>query len=186
LPEAEREVRIAVEQTTANDVRTRATLADILIQLGKTEEAGKIVDDALAREPNHVDARRSKGRLLVAMGRTAEGIGWLEKAAGGSDAEPWIEIARLRLEAGDAAGALAAAQQAVSRNRGHPWALAMEGHALVASGRREEGVAVLRRALAAGPRRPEVWRTLSRAFESAHETALAAQCRRQAEAFSRF
>src|SRR5262249_54871789 len=130
LPEAERQLRIAVGQTTEEDVGTRMALADTLVDLGETKEAASLIDAALRRDPGHVDAIRSKGRLLVATGQGAEGFPLLEKAASGADPEPWIEIARFRLEAKDPKAGLAAADEAVSRNPAHPWALAEKGQAL--------------------------------------------------------
>jgi len=181
LPEAERQLRIAVGQTTEDDVRTRIALADVLLDSGRTDEAATIIDAALRKDPGHVDAIRSKGRLLVTTGQGEAGFALLEKAARGSDPEPWIEIARFHLEAGDAKGSLAAAEQAVTRNPAHPWALAEKGQALVALGRREEGLAWLQRALAAGPRRPEVWRSLAKGFASAGDPREAERCRLRAQ-----
>jgi arylsulfatase A-like enzyme/tetratricopeptide (TPR) repeat protein len=179
LAESEQQLRMASEQSPG-DVRTRASLADTLILEGRLDEANVILDAAVAREPHHLDVRRSQGRLRVAQGRAAEGLALLEGAAAGADPEPWIEIARVRLAQEDAPGALAAAEQAVSLNPAHPWALAVRGQALVRSGRRDEGVAALRRALAAGPRRPEVWRSLCDGFAAAGEGGAAAACRRAA------
>lgn len=184
LPEAERQLRIAVGQTTEGDVGTRMALADTIVDLGQTAEAAAIIDTALKGDPGHLDAIRSKGRLLVATGHGSEGLALLEQAARGGDPEPWIEIARFRLEARDPKGGLAAADEAVSRNPAHPWALAEKGQALIALGRREEGLAWLQRALAASPRRPEVWRALAKAFESAGDTTAAERCRRQAKVIS--
>jgi arylsulfatase A-like enzyme/Tfp pilus assembly protein PilF len=185
LEESERTLRIAVEQTTADDVRTPASLAETLIARGKLQEADTIVQAAQAREPNHLDVLRARGLLLVAQHRSAEGVPYLERAAEGRDPEPWIEIAQVRLDQGEPAAALAAARQALTRNPGHPWALAVEGHALVLSGRKPEGLDVLRRALQLQPRRPEVWRALARAFQSAGERDAAARCLEQAEQIAR-
>jgi arylsulfatase A-like enzyme/Tfp pilus assembly protein PilF len=181
--EAERQLRIAAEQTTGDDVRTRAALADTLLLRNKTDEARKLIDAALAQDPHHEDVLRSKGRLLVATGNASEGLGLLEQQAG-DDPEAWIEIARVRLSAGDAAGSLSAADRAVTANSGHPWALAVRGQALIAAGRRNEGLESLNRALRAGPRRPEVWNTLAQAFDAAGEKSPAAQCRREMQAIA--
>src|SRR5262245_56955377 len=83
LEESEKQLRIAVEQTTADDVRTPASLAETLIALGKLEEAETVVSAAQQREPNHVDVLRARGLLLVAQRRAAEGIPYLERAAEG-------------------------------------------------------------------------------------------------------
>jgi arylsulfatase A-like enzyme/Tfp pilus assembly protein PilF len=178
LPESEQQLRIAAEQSPG-DVRTRASLADTLILEGKLPEAESILKDAHDREPRHLDVRRSQGRLLVAQGRVPEGLALLEGAAEGADPEPWIEIAQVRVASGDAAGALAASEQALSRNPAHPWALAVRGHALVLAGRRDEGS---RRCgvLAAGPRRPEVWRSRVRRLRRGRRGRRLAACRRAA------
>lgn len=185
LPESEKHLRIAAEQTGAADVRTRASLAETLIAAGKKDEAEALLAAALAREANHVDVLRALGRLRVAQGRPQEGIPYLEKGASGRDPEPWIEIARVRIQLGEAAPALEAARQALSRSPAHPWALAVEGHALMLSGRRTEALETLERALAAGPRRPEVWLSLAQAFETAGASDAAARCRREAQAVLR-
>jgi predicted Zn-dependent protease len=96
--------------------------------------------------------------------------------------QPWIELAQAHLRAKQANEAAAAASRALERNPGHPWALAVSGEALLAQGRRTEGLQSLERALAAQPRRPEVWLTLARAFDAAGVPAKAAWCRRQGEA----
>jgi predicted Zn-dependent protease len=111
-----------------------------------------------------------------------DALPYLEKAAATPDPEPFIELARAYLAAGDAAKAEAAAGEALRRNPGHPWAMAVLGGALVRSGQRAAGMAYLERAFALGPRRPLVWDTLAEGFEAAHETARAASCRRRAEA----
>jgi predicted Zn-dependent protease len=120
----------------------------------------------------------------VSTGKAREGFALLEQAARDGDAEQWIEIARFRLEAKDPRAGLAAADEAVSRNPAHPWALAEKGETLIALGRREEGLSWLRKALAAGPRRPEVWLTLARAYETGGDAAAAEECRRRARAIS--
>src|SRR5262249_2488845 len=94
LPEAERQLRIAAEQTTEDDVGTRMVLADILLDSGHTGEAATIIEGALRKGPGHVDPIRATGRLLVATGQGEAGFQLLEQAARGSDPEPWIEIAR--------------------------------------------------------------------------------------------
>jgi len=185
LEESEKHLRIAVEQTTADDVRTPASLAETLVARGSLEEAETILQAAQTREPNHLDVLRVRGLLLVAQRRAAEGVPYLERAAAGRDPEPWIEIAQVQLDQGEPAAALAAARQALARNPGHPWALAIEGHALVLSGRKPEGLSALKRALQLQPRRPEVWRALARAFQSAGEQDLAARCREQADQIAR-
>jgi predicted Zn-dependent protease len=181
LDESERELRIALGQTTPDDHRTRIGLAETLSARGRTDEAAKLLGEVLARAPGHVEALAAQGRLLVAQQRAAEAVPYFEKAAvSGVNPEPWVDLARVHVSLGDAAGARHAAGQALRLSPQHPWALAMEGHALILEGRRAEGVAVLQRAVAARPRRPEAWLSLARAYEAAGDRARAQACRREA------
>jgi arylsulfatase A-like enzyme/Tfp pilus assembly protein PilF len=185
LEDSERQLRMAVEQTTPDDARTRVNLAETLIALGKLDEAGALIQAALAKEPLHTEAQGSMGRLLVARGQPREAVAHLEKAAKGREAEPWIELAGVYIMLGEGGPARQAAGEALARSPRHPWALAVEGHALVLEGRRGEGLAVLRRALNLRPRRPDVWMTLARAFEAAGDATTAAHCRREASVQTR-
>jgi predicted Zn-dependent protease len=117
------------------------------------------------------------GRILVARGRLQDAIPHLERAAEGRDMEPLIELAQVYLSLGRPDKAQETANRALGHSPGHPWALSLAGHALVLEGRREEGLALLRRALAIGPRRADVWRSLAQAFEAAGDARSAARCR---------
>jgi predicted Zn-dependent protease len=185
LDESERQLRIAVEQTTPDDDRTRIGLAETLTARGDTDEAGRIVEAVLARAPNDFAALAAKGRLLVAKGQPGEAVSFLERAGGGQEVEPWVELGELYLRQGQPAKAREVAERALSRAPGHPWALAVEGHALILEHRREEGLAALRSALARRPRRPEGWLSLAAAFDSGGRSREAETCRQQADAARR-
>ncbi|HVR71128.1 MAG TPA: sulfatase-like hydrolase/transferase [Vicinamibacteria bacterium] len=183
LRESERQLRIALEHTTDDDVRTRVALAETLTELGRTEEARSLLDPVLEREPRHSEALLASGRLLVAEDRAREAIAPLERAAkAGRDPQRWVELARVHLSLGDPRGAQSAAARALQLNPVHPWALAVKGHALILEGRKEPGMAALHEALARRPRRAEAWLSLAAGFEAAGETAAAARCRREARA----
>jgi arylsulfatase A-like enzyme/Tfp pilus assembly protein PilF len=181
--ESERELRIALEQTTDDDTRTRANLAATLIDTGKTSEAESIIDAVLRREPNNPEAHAVKGELLLATGRAGEALPHFERAAGTNDPESLIALARASLAAGALVKARQAATTAVRQNPGHPWAMAVLGHVLASSGQRREALGYLRRAFENRPRRPAVWKSLAEGFDAAGETRLAAVCRREAAAF---
>ena len=121
-----------------------------------------------------------KGRLLAAQGRIKDALPYFEKATAGSDPEPFIELGRAYLAAGDVAKARDAASEALRRSPGHPWAMALLGGVLVREGQRTAGLEYLERALAIGPRRPVVWETLADGFDAAHDAARAEECRRPA------
>jgi choline-sulfatase len=181
LEESERELKIAVEQTTSADLRTRINLAETLIASGKLKEAEELLTRVLSQAPHSALALGAKGRLLLAEGRGPEAVTSLRQACVGTAVDPWIELASAQLSLGDVAGARESAGRALALDPRHTWALAVSGHVLVLEGRRAEGLRVLREALAAGPRQPRVWRSLGQAFAAAGDTDAAARCRRAAE-----
>ncbi len=174
LADAEKQLRLAVEQTTQDDARTRISLAETLIGLKKLEEAAGLLKAILDKSPAHVEALAAQGHLLVAQGKASE-----------ADPEPWVELARVYLGLGDAGEALESGREALARSPGHPWALAVTGHALILEGKREEGLSALKQARAAQPRRPEAWLSLAAAFEAAGDSSQAAECRRNASAIAK-
>jgi len=160
-------------------------LADTLIARANIEEARRILDDVLAREPDHEKARGAMGRLLLARGHAREALPYLESASRGRDVDPLLDLAAAYLMAADPARAAEAAAHALERNPGHPRALGLLGHALVLQGQRSEALTLLERALAIGPRRAEVWQALAAAFEAAGEAKTAARCRRESARLGR-
>ena len=178
LEESENELRLAVEQTDADDLRTRASLVATLVLRGKTEEAGRLVADLTAKDPRSLDVLHARGRWLIALGRVEEAGSVLTEAAKGPDTDPLVELAVAWLDKGDAARAQAAAEAALERVPGQPWAQAVLGQALVRQGRRDDGLAVLRRAVAARPKRPQAWMSLAAGFDAAHDRPSAEACRR--------
>jgi arylsulfatase A-like enzyme/Tfp pilus assembly protein PilF len=183
-PDSERELRLAVAQDES-DPRTQVNLAETLIAARKEAEAGQLLDAVLAKAPQDPDALGAKGRLLAAEGRAQEALPYFEKATATSDVEPFIELARAYLRAGDAAKAREAAANALRRSPGHPWAMAVLGTALVKEGQRTAGLELLNRGASIGPRRPIVWQSLAEGFDAANDAARAAYCRRQAGAIAR-
>jgi arylsulfatase A-like enzyme/predicted Zn-dependent protease len=180
--DSERELRLAAAQSD-EDVEPRISLAATLIAENKTREASDILEAVMRRAPTHPDALAAMGQLLVREDRPGEALPYLEKAAAAtSGPEPFIELGRAYLAAGDATKARDAGAEALRRNPGHPWALAVVGTALVVEGRRDQGLEYLSRGVSAGPRRPAVWTTLAQGFDAAHDAARAAFCRRQAAA----
>ena len=179
--DSERELRLAVAQNE-DDARTRVSLAETLVAERQYAEAARLVDAALAKNPSDPDALGVKGRQLAAQGQVMEALPYLEQATAAPDPEPFIELARTYLAAGNATKAAAAAGEALRRAPGHPWAMAVLGTALVRDGQRAAGLQYLERAFAIGPRRPLVWNTLADGFAAANEAARAAACRRRAAA----
>jgi arylsulfatase A-like enzyme/predicted Zn-dependent protease len=183
--ESERELRVALEQTTQDDSRTRVNLAATLIETRKTSEAESLVDAVLQREPRNPEAHAVKGQLLLATGKAREALPHFEQAAQASDPDAMIALARAALAAGDVAKAREVAASTLRRNPGHPWALAVLGHAVAVAGEREAATAYLRRAFEIRPRRPAVWESLAEGFDAVGDTRRASECRREAAAFAR-
>src|SRR5258706_7337541 len=69
LEDSEKELRLVLAQTDAGDARARSSLAETLIRLGQTEEAGRLVGDALGIEPGGPEAPAAPGRPLPAGGQ---------------------------------------------------------------------------------------------------------------------
>jgi choline-sulfatase len=180
LEESEKELRLAVEQTGADDLRTRASLVETLVLAGKLDEAGKLADGLFARGPKDPDVLRARGRWLIATGRIEEAAQAMNEAAVATDADPLAELAAAWIGKGEGAKAQAAAEAALQRTPGQPWATGLLGHALVLQGRREAGVLALRKAMQTRPKRPQAWLSLAAGFAAARDEASAAACRRAA------
>jgi predicted Zn-dependent protease len=181
LEDAERQLRAALQQTTADDVGTRIALAETLVARGRTAEAGPLIEAVLSRDPQDAEAAAAKGRLLIADGRAAEAVSYLERAANGPDVDPALDLGELYLRLRQPIRAREVAERVLARSPAHPWAMALAGHALVLEGRREEGVAALHRAVDLHPLRPAAWLSLARAFDAAGQPREAGLCRREAE-----
>jgi arylsulfatase A-like enzyme/Tfp pilus assembly protein PilF len=181
LGTSERELTIAVDETAADDQSTRSSLALTLIEEGKLPEAETLLGPIVKTAPSSVEVQEAWGLLLLAQGHPQDARPHLEQAAQDQDPERGIELALVHLDLRDPGGAERAAASVLARSPGHPWALAVSGHALVLEGRREEGVRALAQAVALHPLRPKVWRSLEKAFEAAGDRGMAARCRQTAE-----
>jgi tetratricopeptide (TPR) repeat protein len=99
LEDSEKELRLALVQTDAQDARTRSSLAETLARLGRTDEALGLVAEALRIKPGNSDALAAQGLVLAAQGRLDEAAKSLEAAGASPDAR--IELARVELRRGD-------------------------------------------------------------------------------------
>jgi arylsulfatase A-like enzyme/predicted Zn-dependent protease len=180
LEESERELRLALADAAADDHRVRLALAETLIARGRLEEAEGLITHVLEKGPRHLEALGARGRLLLARGMNREAVADLERAARPRDPDSLIELAGAYLLVGETAKARETADRVLDRTRGHPWAMALRGHALALDGRRNEALTLLDQALARRPRRVGAWLSLARAFEAAGDASKAALCRRAA------
>lgn len=183
LQESEKELRLAAEQAGAGEDRTRASLVETLVLMGRLEEAGKLLEPLLARSPKDPDVLRARGRWLIASGRVEEAAPVMREAAV-QDGDPLAELAEAWLARGEAAKAQAAAEAALQKTPGQPWATGLLGHALVLQGRREAGLQALKLGVSGRPKRPQAWLSLAAGFTAARDTASAEACRRAARALA--
>ncbi len=181
LDEAEQELRRALANGGA-DALTRVTLADTLVARGRTQEAEPLLREVLATDPRHHLGSLALGRLRVAQGRVMEAVPLFESAAAGGDTEALLELAEAFALAGRTASSIETAKRVLAASPAHPWALSLLGHALVLEGDREDGEALLQRALRASPRRPRVWLRLAEGFHALGRDDLARRCRAAASA----
>jgi Flp pilus assembly protein TadD len=178
LEDSEKELRLALVQTDAQDARTRSSLAETLARLGRTDEALGLVAEALRIKPGNSDALAAQGLVLAAQGRLDEAAKSLEAAGASPDAR--IELARVELRRGDLGRAREFSTACSSRTPAIPGRSPCSG-SFACSKAPRGGARALRRAEAARPRRPEAWLSLGRGFEAAKDAASAARCRRQRE-----
>lgn len=177
LEPAERELRRAVAEGGEAAAAARVGLAETLLARGQADEAEAILGPVLARNAHLLPALVARGRLRLVQGRTEDALADLQVAANAGDTDARLELGEIHANAGNVAALAAVAQQVLTSNPAHPWALALLGQARVLEGRREEGQALLGQALRAGPRRPIVWRRLAAGFDAAGQKALARRCR---------
>ncbi|GGC30505.1 hypothetical protein GCM10011504_05960 [Siccirubricoccus deserti] len=100
-----------------------------LAEAGRLTEAVRHLRAALARRPADPVTLRNLGQALCGLGDAPAALGPLAQAVALDPQAPlpWLALAHARREAGDAAGAAAAAEAALARAQGHA-----EGDAAVA------------------------------------------------------
>jgi predicted Zn-dependent protease len=179
---SERELKVALEQSSPDDPSTRASLAATLLEEGKLPEARGLLAPLLPQAQGSVEVQESYGLLLEAEGHPEEARAHLEQAAQDGDVDRSLELAHLHLALRDSRKAEEGAAGVLSRSPGHPWALALLGHALILEGRREPGLRTLGEAFARNPLRPRVWRSLADAYRAAGDAASADRCTAAADA----
>jgi predicted Zn-dependent protease len=182
LQDSEKELRIVLAQADATEARARTSLAETLILLGKRDEARRLIGQALSIDKGNPEALAAEGRLLASEGKLDAAAQRLAEASHDGDPDTRIDLARVYLRKKDYARAQSALEELLQRNPGHPWAQAVMGETLILSGQRDPGLALLRRAEAGHPRRPQAWLSLAEGFTAAGDLAAAARCRQAAEA----
>jgi tetratricopeptide (TPR) repeat protein len=154
------------------DPATRLNLANVLVALGRLDEA-----EAISREGGQPALLRLRGYVLQGLGRNAEAAACYEKvvAADPRDFEIWNNLGNARRENGDLDGAAAALERARALRPDLPAVHFNLGLGLSQAGRLEEGVAAFAEALRRGPQTPEALFEMGKALRllGRHEEALA-------------
>ena len=117
---------------------------------GNLEESLSVLDDLLARQPNHAEAIGIKGQVLAASQRPLEAVGLLQRA---TELDPsldwvWFSLGDTRRQLGQYEAALAAFDRALEQTPDDVETLAWKGDVLLTLGRYPEALDVLERALA--------------------------------------
>jgi len=113
---------------------------------------------ALAKDPNHIAARRGLAVLLTARGRTQEAIAMLQNWAASwpQSAEPRVELARLYEELGDRTLAQKTLLEALAVEPRNVRALNALGHLREISGEKELALAHYEQSLQVNQKQPEL------------------------------
>src|SRR5262249_33722850 len=143
---------------------THTNFADALRQKGRLEEAAAAYNEALLIQPASAQTRNNLGMTLAALGRSRDAIAEFRRAIG---ADPRLRAAHYNLasglaRAGHASGAIAPFRAAfpegderalidLERSPEGAEVLNNLGLALLRSGGRTAGIALLQRAVAANP-----------------------------------
>lgn len=79
VAEAEARLRASIQEAPA-EVELRLILADVLVQRFEIQEAGALLDEALAMAPDEFMVRLRRGELLTRVGRDPEALSELDAA----------------------------------------------------------------------------------------------------------
>jgi tetratricopeptide (TPR) repeat protein len=158
----------------------RVVLTDILLDLGRTEEALAVIDSSgvVPGSDSYPLIVGTRGQVLRALGRNEEAVRELRRAVRLDDTLGWayIELGEGLRRLGRHQEALAALDRALVLAPDDAWAVGTRGQVLRMLGRTEEAVGELRRAALLDPRFPWVYQELANALRhlSRYEEALSA------------
>ena len=136
-----------------NDLDTIVAEGLALHRAGDISAAGDSYDIVLARDPEHFEALHLKGVLLGQTGEQDAALILLDRAVSGSAGDPRVVAnrAKLRLDAGDVAGAVEDYKAALARSPQDPDLHFNTAGALVMAGQLEDARALLERAREISP-----------------------------------
>ena len=151
--------------------------AALALNAKRPEEAQRIADEVLRRDPRHVGALHILGFALLLQGRAQDAVAPLEAAARGRhDPEIETRLALALSQIGRRDDALSQLKRAAKRQPPYPPAFHGLGSLLFAMERHGEAIEALRRGVAVAPMMPEMSIQLGNVFlqRREHEEARAA------------
>jgi len=151
--QAERRVRRAMEALGQPLAEFSDTLGNVLVALGRLDEALPCFREALALRPDLPLTHKGLGSTLCALGRASEAVPHFEAALRLSPADPTAlsNMGTVFLDRRMPAEAMKFCDKAIEIDSGCAEAWCNRGHALIELGRHEEAAACLEKALALRP-----------------------------------
>lgn len=187
--DAEREFLVSLALVPAR-VSTLANLAATRIKLSRPAEALAVLEQALAADPDNVDAWCHRGEALADLGRHDEALGCFDRVVRveGHPALAWYHRASALAELQRPAEALADLERFLAARPDHADAWFRHGQALQSLDRHEQALASYAQALALDPELAPAWSSrgsiltdLRRMDEAAHAFERAIACGGDAE-----
>ena len=177
-------LRAEVEKNPAEPTKTRVRLAEVLLQKGDSEEATRVLEEALRRDPTNYDLSVRLGDLRLSKMKEAFDAAkerW-ERSGGGADGP-----GREALDAARAAMVAARLEEYGRRVREHPTDLGeryRHGATLLMAGRVDEAIGEFQKTVADPKRKTDSLLLLGECFERKNMLDLAAkQVEKAAEDF---
>ena len=154
--------KTSVPGRTLPDPKRMVSLYERLVEgnralsAGKSDEAARLAREVLAKDHGNAFAELLLGRAALAAGQHRQAIdafrAYLAAVPGSADAHHWMALAHLRL--GDRERALAEEEAALALDpRLYP-AISLKAGLIFSSGRKDEGIQVLREAVQRDPSNP--------------------------------
>ncbi|KAA9160256.1 tetratricopeptide repeat protein [Amycolatopsis acidicola] len=145
--------RLNVADDTAWTRNQLLAAAEMLVEVGALDDAGKAVESLRATAPDDPDALVLQAQLLVNQGKAEDARPLVDQLTTDATDDPraFLLQGMVALDTGDPDTAVAALEHADELKPGHPVVLAQLGVALAQSGRLEAGVRFLDRSLEANP-----------------------------------
>ncbi|MBF0587529.1 MAG: tetratricopeptide repeat protein [Magnetococcales bacterium] len=155
-----------VLQVVPNHLGATIHLARADYQLGRLEEAARVIVHLLARDPQQPDALLLAGFIAQGRGDWDEAVSHFQGAlcAVPEDGELWAHLGTAQHASGALQQAVVSYRQSLTYHPDHPKAMANLSLALQELGELEEAITLYRYTLARDPQQPDVWNNLGLAL----------------------